>query len=525
MYDELFDTHHGADQRRAALRRQRLLAVCVAVAAFALVGALTARSAFTDTSSAAAQVAVRAAASGVVVLSGSGERATPQRIASVEPVVGGRTEDQQAKARYRYPADGSVIDASQISASGRVREGTRSARSRSDVGTVRLLGGRIELRNASLTADARMTGGAASGAFTLRPGATLLVDGKELPLTENRIVTVGDVATVTINEQAVVALAPKGDEQTGPRARVVGALVHLRLAKPLEGLPAGAEIIVGRVEAGVRQGKVDPVTHPGVDPAVAPTTPAGLPSGTGAAPNLQAGVPKPGEGALPRRDTTVRAGALPAAGGLNSYLFPILGPSSYSNDWGAPRASTGMGHQGNDIFATEGTPVVAIADGVLDRVGWNSIGGYRFWLFDGAGNAFYHAHLSAFSPLAQDGARVRAGDVIGFVGHTGDAQGTPDHVHFEIHPGNGAATNPFPFLNNWKRGIATAIGALGVTEDGSMAPLTLIEGADISPNSGLEGSVLDRVVSGKRPVAEETKPKPTDDTLRAAIDGDGIAAQ
>ena len=63
---------------------------------------------------------------------------------------------------------------------------------------------------------------------------------------------------------------------------------------------------------------------------------------------------------------------------------------------------------------------------------WNTIGGYRFWLFDKYGNAFYHAHLSAFAPLAQDGARVHQGDVIGFVGHTGDAQGTPDHLHFEV---------------------------------------------------------------------------------------------
>jgi hypothetical protein len=85
------------------------------------------------------------------------------------------------------------------------------------------------------------------------------------------------------------------------------------------------------------------------------------------------------------------------------------------------------------------------------------VGGYRFWLRDRQGNQFYYAHLSAYSPLAVNGRDVKAGDVIGFLGNTGDAQGTPYHLHFEIHPvallpmGYDGVVNPFAYLSAWRR--------------------------------------------------------------------------
>ena len=78
--------------------------------------------------------------------------------------------------------------------------------------------------------------------------------------------------------------------------------------------------------------------------------------------------------------------------------------------------------------------MLAVAKGVVFSVGWNTLGGNRLWLEDRQGNQFYYAHLSAYSPLAVNGARVNAGDVLGFVGNTGDAITTPYHLHFEIHP-------------------------------------------------------------------------------------------
>ena len=89
-------------------------------------------------------------------------------------------------------------------------------------------------------------------------------------------------------------------------------------------------------------------------------------------------------------------------------------------------------------------------------VGWNRIGGWRLWLRDDKGNEFYYAHLSAYSPLAVNGAIVQAGDVLGFVGNTGDAQGTPFHLHFEVHPvgllglGYDGAVDPTSYLLGWE---------------------------------------------------------------------------
>ena len=87
------------------------------------------------------------------------------------------------------------------------------------------------------------------------------------------------------------------------------------------------------------------------------------------------------------------------------------------------RAPTRGFHEGSDLFAPDGTPLVAVQSGVLHNVGWNRLGGWRLWLEDAHGNWFYYAHLSAYSPIAKNGAHVNAGDVIGFVGNTGDAAG------------------------------------------------------------------------------------------------------
>ena len=106
---------------------------------------------------------------------------------------------------------------------------------------------------------------------------------------------------------------------------------------------------------------------------------------------------------------------------------------------------------GIDLFATRGTPLVAVADGSLSRVGYNGLGGWRLWLRDGAGNAFYYAHLSAFSPAAVEGASVARGTVLGYVGDTGDARGTSPHLHFEIHPGGGGPVPPYPIVTGWPR--------------------------------------------------------------------------
>ena len=139
------------------------------------------------------------------------------------------------------------------------------------------------------------------------------------------------------------------------------------------------------------------------------------------------------------------------------YVFPVAGTSEYIDTYGAFRSDVpGNWHHGDDIFATLGTPVVAVANGTINRVGWEKLGGWRLWVRDDAGDEFYYAHLSGYAPTDLHSNRVRAGEVIGFVGNTGDAFTTAPHLHFEVHPrqllrlGYNGAVDPTTYLNGWK---------------------------------------------------------------------------
>jgi murein DD-endopeptidase MepM/ murein hydrolase activator NlpD len=138
------------------------------------------------------------------------------------------------------------------------------------------------------------------------------------------------------------------------------------------------------------------------------------------------------------------------------YVFPVDGGASYIDTYGANRNDVYDGwHHGDDLFAPLGTPVVAVANGKLSLVGWNRLGGWRLWLTDGDGNSFYYAHLAGYSRWILTHPRVRAGEVVGFLGRTGDAFTTAPHLHFEIHPhqllelGYDGAVNPTAYLKKW----------------------------------------------------------------------------
>ena len=139
------------------------------------------------------------------------------------------------------------------------------------------------------------------------------------------------------------------------------------------------------------------------------------------------------------------------------YVFPVNGGASYIDTYGGVRNDIYDGwHHGDDLFAKLGTPVVAVATGKLSLVGWNRLGGWRLWLTDGKGNSFYYAHLAGYSRWILDHPNVKAGQVVGFLGRTGDAFTTDPHLHFEIHPrlylrlGYDGAVDPTTYLQKWR---------------------------------------------------------------------------
>lgn len=122
-------------------------------------------------------------------------------------------------------------------------------------------------------------------------------------------------------------------------------------------------------------------------------------------------------------------------------VCPVDNPRAYSNDWGAPR-SGGRSHEGIDILAPRGTPVRAPFDGTV-KANSSSRGGKQVRVYGAAGYVF-NAHLDRHAGVSGS---VKAGTVIGYVGDSGNARGGPTHNHFEWHPRNGGAVNPYRFLN------------------------------------------------------------------------------
>ncbi len=411
-----------------------------------------------------------------------------------------------ASGPFLYPADGSVVstEATFVSTSANASDGTAAAVS--EVTKLSLFGGEI-------TADD--VRGSVSSAGTIGDLADSTVTN--LVVLGQPVAQVAPDAKLPLADWGYALLLPqttKERDTASPswRGTITALVVHLNLDHG--GLAAGAEIRIGFADAYARQPPAPVTTTRAATPAPAPrphpspkqvqTPSAGSAGGVRAADTRrpQPKKVKTGPPVVAPPDVTPKLTA-------NRYVFPVYGPSAYGDTFGAPRSDVSGGwHHGDDIFASLGAPLLAVADGTVFSVGWNDVGGYRLWLRDGGGNEFYYAHLSAYTTLAVNGRHVKAGDVLGFVGNTGDAEGTPFHLHFEVHPvsllflGYDGAVDPTKYLDAWKRlediRILPAIPFAPPAAEISGAPTPgaiLLESTDISTANGLDPASLTRAMN------------------------------
>ncbi len=340
-------------------------------------------------------------------------------------------------ASARRPA--ARIGGGEVSASASREGGEGRARASAVARQVRLLDGLVT------ATEVRRTATAAGGGSVRRAGrvAGLRIDGR----------LVG-----TVRGEQSYDLAGRGTVTVNRGA----AGLRVVLTRATAGLAGGAVVELATVSASARDG---------ADPAATPTpTPAPTPEPTPkpeATPDTDPSSEPPARRRRPPTDAQ-RLARLPND-------FPVQGATTIGGPFGAARQIGA--HQGNDIFAPFGAPVVAVADATVERVGTKEISGNRLWLRTTRGDTYFYAHVSTFAPAAVNGRRVRHGTVLGYVGNTGDAEPTPPHLHFEIHPDDGAAIDPRPILVAWRSGADVPPGHYG--GQAGERPGTLVEVRDL----------------------------------------------
>jgi hypothetical protein len=155
--------------------------------------------------------------------------------------------------------------------------------------------------------------------------------------------------------------------------------------------------------------------------------------------------------------------ANPKKGSVPTLIFPVVGAVSYVDDFGEARP--GGTHQGNDLMALKKTPVVAVEPGKITFWTTSANAGCMLYLYGDSGTTYMYIHLNndltmrndnrgkcvpgvAYARGLKNGAKVQAGQMIGYVGDSGDANGIHPHLHFEVHPADGAAVSPYPYLQS-----------------------------------------------------------------------------
>lgn len=408
----------------------------------------------------------------------------PGRDAAATPTVSAPNDQVLFSGGFAYgedPATGApIVSTGSANASASAATDVEaSATASAEVNNLNVFNGEITATSVVAQAHAIARAGAARGDTSGSAVTGLVALGQA--------VSGGSVALADWGSLTVLGGGGSGSAATGYRGSITA--LEIRLTADHGGLLAGTTILVGFAEVAAQA-------------AAAPPPPPVKPKKEPKAKTAGKVAPEPKFG-IPVRQPPQITPKLTAGG----YVFPVYGPSSFVDTFGGARSDVAGGwHHGDDIFAPLGAPILAVASGTVFSVGWNEIGGNRLWIRDGQGNLFYYAHLSAFTPLAINGNKVNAGDVLGFVGNTGDAQGTPTHLHFEIHPvgliglGYDGAVNPTSYLLAWKhlQDVSFAGGdAWAPLHSIGNAPkpgAILLTVSDISSADGLVPGSLERAI-------------------------------
>jgi hypothetical protein len=195
-------------------------------------------------------------------------------------------------------------------------------------------------------------------------------------------------------------------------------------------------------------------------------------------------------------------------------IFPVVGQVKYYDDFGESRP--GGPHQGDDILAARHAPAVAVEAGTVDFWTTSRPAGCMLYLHGASGTTYLYIHLNndltsrndnrgkcvagtAYAPGLKSGMHVAAGELVGFVGDSGDADGVHPHLHFEVHPNDGAAADPYPFLQKAqpllfyaKRGTTVALSLAG-TIASSLGGTLELKASQVQLNSSKPAAIRQTV--------------------------------
>jgi hypothetical protein len=226
------------------------------------------------------------------------------------------------------------------------------------------------------------------------------------------------------------------------------------------------------------------------------------------------------------------AAAASSAGNVPALVFPVLGDATYTDDFGDAR---GQGaHEGNDILAPRRALALAAEAGTVKFHTTSSRAGCMLYLDGKSGTEYLYIHLNndlgdgndnrgrcvpgvAYAKGLRNGATVAAGEPIGYVGDSGDADGIHPHLHFEVHPGGGGAVSPFPYLRKAKRLLFAA-------EVGTMFTLALTGRVENAAGEALNVTIdLVRQWPGGRRIKQAGQKVAVSVPATASIEGVGAA--